>query len=174
MPHGLNDIWEYDLSSNTWSLLWAPEDFTRKSWGKWEDAIVKEGILQSKRGSTVQAAHTWDQLTYDAEIGALVWLTAWNIEGLLPKDVSEQWKKENRHPVPLWGYYPGTNTWKPLGVGQKPTQGNNASLLCYIPELNGTIYYGKGTGYKNPPLGPSHGQVEPLLCPVSRRTGSGG
>jgi len=69
VPHGLNDIWEYDLPSNTWYLLWAPEDFTRKPWGKWEDAVVKDGILQSKRGATVQASHTWDQVTYDPEIG---------------------------------------------------------------------------------------------------------
>lgn len=145
VPHGLNDIWEYDLAANTWNLLWAPEDFTRNAGrGKWEDAIIKDGILQSKRGATVQASHTWDQLTYDPEIKALVWLTAWNIaENLEKVGLLEQWKKENRHPVPLWGYYPETNTWKPLGVGQKPTDPNNASLLCYIPEMHGTIYYGK-------------------------------
>lgn len=143
VPHGLNDIWEYDLPSNTWVLLWAPEDFTRKSYGRWEDAIIKDGILQSKRGATVQAAHTWDQLTYDPEIRALIWLTAWNIAGYLPKELEAQLKKENKHPVPLWGYYPATNTWKPLGVGQKPKVAANASLLCYVPELKGVVYYGK-------------------------------
>lgn len=149
VPHGLNDIWEYDLPSNTWQLLWAPEDFTRKPWGKWEDAVLKDGVLQSKRGATVQAAHTWDQMTYDPEIKALVWLTAWNIAGNLQSiGLLERWQKENRHTVPLWGYFPETNSWKPLGVGQNPTQGNNASLLCYVPELNGSIYYGKGTGFK--------------------------
>lgn len=146
VPHGLNDIWEYDLPANTWNLLWAPEDFTRNAGrGKWEDAIIKDGILQSKRGATIQASHTWDQLTYDPEIKALVWLTAWNIdENMKNVGLLERWKsKENRHPVPLWGYYTETNSWKPLGVDQNPTLPNNASLLCYIPELHGTIYYGK-------------------------------
>lgn len=149
VPHGLNDIWEYDLPSNTWVLLWAPDDFTRKPFGRWEDATVKDGILQSKRGATVQASHTWDQMTYDPEIGSLVWLTAWNIAEFLDKQgLSEKLKEKNRHPVPLWGYSPAKNAWKSLGVDQKPTGANNASLLCYIPEFHGVIYYGKGTGHK--------------------------
>lgn len=143
VPHGLNDIWEYDLPSNTWVLLWSPEDFSRTSKGQWDQAIIKDGILQSKRGATVQAAHSWDQLTYDPEIGALIWLTTWNIAGYLPKELEQQLKKENKHPVPLWGYYPATNSWKPLGVGQKPKEAANASLLCYVPELKGVVYYGK-------------------------------
>jgi hypothetical protein len=148
VPHGLNDIWEYDLPSNTWYLLWAPDDFTRKPWGRWKDAVIKDGVLQSKRGATAQAAHTWDQVTYDPEMGALIWLTAWNIgSNLKSVGLLEKWKKENRHKVPLWAYYPAKNKWKPLGVGQSPKRANNASLLCYIPELKGTIYYGKW-GYK--------------------------
>lgn len=148
-PHGLNDIWEYDLPSNTWLLLWAPDDFTRKPHGRWEDAIIKDGVLQSKRGATARASHTWDQMTYDPEIGSLVWLTAWNIEGFLRKHgLAEQLQAENRHHIPLWGYSPSKNQWTPLGLDQKTTQGKNASLLCYIPGLNGVIYYGKGTAYK--------------------------
>ncbi len=143
VPHGLNDIWEYDLASNTWVLLWAPDDFSRTSKGQWDQAIIKDGILQSKRGATVQAAHSWDQLTYDPQMGALIWLTSWNLAGYLPKELEDQLKKENKHPVPLWAYFPAKNTWKPLGVGQKPKEAANASLLCYVPELEGVIYYGK-------------------------------
>lgn len=150
VPHGLNDIWEYDLASNTWLLLWAPDDFTRgKNAGNWQDAILKDGVLQSKRGATVQASHTWDQLTYDPEIQALLWMTTWNIkEDLVKVGLLDQVNKDNKHSIPLWSYYPGTNTWKPLGVGQKLMNPDNASLLCYIPELHATISYGKGSGYK--------------------------
>ncbi|PCJ52374.1 MAG: hypothetical protein COA79_23775 [Planctomycetota bacterium] len=144
VPHGLNDIWEYDLPSNTWYLLWAPEDFNRrKDVGQWKDAIMKDGVLQSKRGATAQAAHTWDQLTYDPKIKALIWLTSWNISANLKSvGLLEKFEKENRHPVPLWAYYPGKNKWKALGIGQNPKRASNGSLLCYIPELHGTIYYG--------------------------------
>ncbi|PCJ51611.1 MAG: hypothetical protein COA79_25795 [Planctomycetota bacterium] len=144
VPHGLNDIWEYDLPSNTWYLLWAPDDFTRKPYGRWQDAIIKDGILQSKRGATAQASHSWDQLTYDPEMGALIWLTSWGITSHL-KGVGllDEYNKKNNHKVPLWAYYPGKNKWKALGVGQNPKRASNASLLCYIPELKGTIYYGK-------------------------------
>ncbi|MEX0669167.1 MAG: hypothetical protein WD060_01755 [Pirellulales bacterium] len=143
VPHGLNDVWEYDLPGNTWILLWAPDDFTRKSWGRWEDAVMKDGVLQSKRGAPVQAAHSWDQLTYDPDLRCLLWLTSWNISGLLPPDVAAEWQRNNRHPVSLWAYSPSQNQWEPLGLDQSPKRAGNASLLCYIPDLEGTIYYGK-------------------------------
>ena len=49
VPHKFNDVWEYDLPSNTWVMLHAPD----------------EGI---------EPSHTWWGLTYDASRHVLVWM----------------------------------------------------------------------------------------------------
>jgi hypothetical protein len=30
VPHKINDVWEYDLASNTWVLLWEPDPDTNR------------------------------------------------------------------------------------------------------------------------------------------------
>lgn len=141
VPHKLNDVWEFDLSSNTWSLLYAP-DTNRNQHGNIDDWVFKDGILQAKSGAPAQVAHTWSQVTYDPEIKAVLWMNSWNIDGGLGKlGLLELWKSDkNRHRIPLWAYFPETNSWKPLGLDQYPFAAGNASLLEYVPDLKSTLW----------------------------------
>lgn len=90
VPHRLNDAWEYHLGSNTWHLLFAPDDINfsdmmysvkpgqwlyREEAIKWlgENVVVKDGYIQSKRGGMINGVHTWDGLTYDPVLKRMLW-----------------------------------------------------------------------------------------------------
>jgi len=74
-PHFLNDVWEYDLASNTWVCL-APPDTHFSGSAEWVKAnvVVKDGVATTKRGGPIRPCHTWDGLCYDPERRRLLWL----------------------------------------------------------------------------------------------------
>lgn len=147
VPHKIDDVWEFDLAADTWAMLYAP-DPNRNQNGTFDDWVFKDGILQSKSGAPAQVAHTWNQITYDPEARALMWMNFWNIDGELSKlGLQDVWHSDKcRHRIPLWAFFPETNTWKPLGLDQFPFSAGNASLLEYVPELKGTLWYRPGGG----------------------------
>jgi len=74
-PHFLNDVWEYDLASNTWVCLASPDTHFNGSeaWVK-ANVQVKDGVATTKRGGPIRPCHTWDGLCYDPERRRLLWL----------------------------------------------------------------------------------------------------
>ena len=67
MPY--NDVWEYDLASNTWVCLYGsdvPAQGQKAEWVK-ENLIIQNGALQTKRSGPPRLSHTFDGWSYDAD-----------------------------------------------------------------------------------------------------------
>ena len=79
VPHKFNDVWEYDLSANTWVMQHAPTP-------------------------DVSPSHTWWGLTYDTERGRLLWMASrakWPAAGkppLMAYDFSDGWQPVETRP----------------------------------------------------------------------------
>ncbi len=156
VPHKLNDVWEYDLASNTWVLLWSPDPDTNrvrhmKKPGEakaYLDKFVKldavSGEIMTRRGAPFDPVHTWWALTYDPEMKALLWIQGnHHLHGLFMKEHPElkaRYKLGGYHKMRLFAYYPHLNKWEfmkyPAGLHKSP-----AAILDYIPELGGSLYY---------------------------------
>jgi hypothetical protein len=72
VPHRFNDVWEYDLASNTWGLLYEPDaDFNAVRQMKPEQKsafnktvpMVKDGILMTSKGAPFDPIHSLWQIT---------------------------------------------------------------------------------------------------------------
>ena len=61
VPHRLNDVWEFDLPSLTWAMLYAPDlprgygDLGKDT----SDCEFRDGVLVTKRGGPAVIAQTW-------------------------------------------------------------------------------------------------------------------
>ncbi|HOX05630.1 MAG TPA: hypothetical protein PK280_04435 [Planctomycetota bacterium] len=67
--HPLNDVWEYDLASNTWVCLYgadAPAQGKPPEWMK-DNLVIRDGALQTKRGGPPRLSHTFDGWSYDSD-----------------------------------------------------------------------------------------------------------
>jgi len=142
-PHRLNDVWEYDLGSNTWVCLWSPDPdmnkYRRLKKGDEKKKIVeatgyvKDNVSFTNRGAPFDPIHTWWALTYDPNAKALFWVMGHqNKTGYL--------KKMDRSIMNLWAYYPEKNSWAFMRTSPSPRVAN-ASILDYIPEWKGLLWY---------------------------------
>jgi hypothetical protein len=162
VPHRLNDVWEYDLASNTWICLWEPDPdlnkYGRLYGMKDPEAVkvvegladVRDGALMTKRGAPFDPVHTWSALTYDPNTKALLWVMGnQNKIGYKYKD-GLPWGK-----ILLWAYYPYENRWEFIRPDEKSPPGQNASILEYIPDRKEVLWYthswkGDATSLWNP------------------------
>jgi len=69
----INDVWEYDLASNTWVCLRGadPPFRPREAWFR-ANATIQFGLPATQSGAMVRMSHTWDQATYDPERKLLI------------------------------------------------------------------------------------------------------
>jgi len=144
-PHRLNDVWEFDLASNTWVCLWSPDPDMNKFRGiKGEEkkkiveanGYVKDRVTFTNRGAPFDPVHTWWALTYDPNVKALFWVMGnQNKTGFL--------SKMDRSFMNLWAYYPYENRWEFMRTKPSPRVAN-ASILEYIPDLKGSLWYNYG------------------------------
>jgi hypothetical protein len=143
VPHRLNDVWEYDLASNTWVLLWNPDPnltgYSNLRGEKLQKALapfaqVKDGVLMTKRGAPFDPVHTWGALTYDPELKALLWIMG-NYNKVRYKYETKIPHKDMR----LWAYYPYKGSWEYIRA--KPCPQVNTLMLEYVPELKGSLWY---------------------------------
>jgi hypothetical protein len=77
--HLYNDVWEYDLASNTWVCLFAPDPTAhRKRDENWyqENVVLRNGVIRTPRGAPLRPAHTWWGLCYDIDRRRLVFWDA--------------------------------------------------------------------------------------------------
>lgn len=138
-PHRLNDVWEFDLPSNTWVGLWDPDPDLHKASPETIAAVfeIREGIPMTRRGAPFDPLHTWWALAYDPVRRELIWdignfnKVRWNYPGLKDRPSQSQY---------LWAYSPGNNKWSYLHT-QNPLRQTNADMLEYIPDLGGLVYY---------------------------------
>lgn len=149
-PHRLNDAWEYDLASNTWVLLFAPDPNRDVNCAAIKEYQVKgrDGkaktykVLATKRGGPFDPCHTWWGLTYDPDMKAMLWMdavtwmrkAAWKKLGVSAKALA---------PGPdLWAFYPYEKKWRRV-ITEKPYPGMmQGGAMEYIPEMKSSVWYG--------------------------------
>jgi len=77
--HLWNDVWEYDLPSNTWVCLFAADPAAhRKRDEAWyqDHAVYRDGVIRTPRNAPLRPAHTWWGLCYDSGRRRLVFWDA--------------------------------------------------------------------------------------------------
>lgn len=143
VPHRLNDVWEFDLPTLTWSMLYAPDlprgyaDFGKDS----SDVIFKDGLFVTKRGGPAVIAHTWWGLTYDPRHKALLFMNTW------VTDQKKMAKELGGDPAdvyagpPLWAFYPAEAKWKPFKATKPYPAAIFGGLLEYVPDLGGSVWH---------------------------------
>jgi hypothetical protein len=144
-PHRLNDAWEYDLPSNTWAMLFAPDPnkpggAAFDPWAK-KIAVVKDDVLMTQRDAPLDAWHTWWQLTYVPEMKAMIWANPPGCDDQANKVLGTDTSKLYKGP-PFWLFYPEEKKWKPLKTeAPYPPKIGGAQAMEYIPELKGAVFY---------------------------------
>lgn len=143
VPHRLNDVWEFDLPSLTWAMLYAPDlprgygDLGKDT----SDCEFKDGLLVTKRGGPAVIAHTWWGLTYDPKRKALLFMNTWVTDRKKAvKDLGGNPDELYTGP-PLWAYLPGEKKWKAFKADKPYPVAIFGGLLEYIPELGGSIWH---------------------------------
>ena len=143
VPHRLNDVWEFDLPSLTWSMLYAPDN--ARGYGDlgkdFSDVEFKNGILITKRGGPAVIAHTWWGLTYDPRHKALLFMNTWVTNRKkavqdLGGDPAELYEGP-----PLWAFYPANRRWQAFKAGKPYPVAIFGGMLDYVPELGGSIWH---------------------------------
>jgi hypothetical protein len=151
-PHRLNDAWEYDLPSNTWVLLFAPDP----SWDVNQAAIeeqevkladgkaAKYKVLCTKRGGPFDPCHTWWGLTYDPGMKAMLWMNSVSfMRGAALKKLGVDAKAKDLAPwPPLWAFYPYEKKWRRVITGTPRPGAMQGGSMEYVPELKGSVWYG--------------------------------
>jgi hypothetical protein len=140
-PHRLNDVWEYDLPSNTWVCLYGPDPSKGRK-ADWKDVDwdnVKEGVIRTKRGGPVIVGHSWWNMTYDPKLKAMITPCSWSMTHPELRTLL----KKGKHKPPMWAFYPEKKKWEPIldstFDGPVPSY-ENARALEYVPELGGTVW----------------------------------
>ncbi len=143
VPHRLNDVWEFDLPSLTWVMLYAPD--LPRGYGDLgkdvSDVEFKDGVLVTKRGGPAVIAHTWWGLTYDPRHKALLFMNTWVTKReraveRLGGDPSKLYKGP-----PLWAFYPAERKWKAFKSPKPYPRAIFGGMLEYIPDLGGSVWH---------------------------------
>jgi hypothetical protein len=143
VPHRLNDVWEFDLPSLSWILLYEP-DLPRgyMDLGKdFSDVEFKNGLLRTKRGGPAVIAHTWWGLTYDPRHQALLFMNTWVTERKKAVQALGGDPAELYNGPPLWAFYPAKREWKPFKAEKPYPVAIFGGMLEYVPELGGSIWH---------------------------------
>ncbi|MCW8131322.1 MAG: hypothetical protein KIS92_13315 [Planctomycetota bacterium] len=163
--HPYNDVWEYDLASNTWICLYGadpapPRTVTGKedeaeAWFK-AHAVFKDGVVRTPRGGPLRPCHTWWSLCYDPDQKRMLFLeshkglvfTDRNLMakalGLDPKDPLLRVYGSGAGDAWLFAFYPESGQWKEVYT-QVP-KAYESSCMEYLPEAR-TIWWNSGQTY---------------------------
>lgn len=151
--HPQNDVWEFDLASNTWVCLYGadpvPPRFTPEkeaeglAWYK-ANSKLEDGVIKSPRGAPLRPCHTWWSLFYDSDQKRMLFLESHKgffgvDKGLLaklysldPKDSLLQGYGSGPGESWLFSFYPETKEWKE--VLTKVPKGRESSCLEYLSD----------------------------------------
>jgi hypothetical protein len=143
VPHRLNDVWEFDLPSLSWVLLYAP-DLPRgyTDLGKdTSDVEFKDGILVTKRGGPAVVAHTWWGLTYDPRHQALLFMNTWVTDRKKAVTALGGDPALLYDGPPLWAFLSAEKKWKAFRAPKPYPVPIFGGLLEYVPELGGSIWH---------------------------------
>lgn len=143
VPHRLNDVWEFDLPSLTWAMLYAP-DHNRDYAGLGKDPSdveFKNGTFVTKRGGPGIIAHTWWGLTYDTDRKRLLMMNTWvtdqkkmaSLLGAKPEDLATC--------PPLWSFDPATKKWEYHRTEKPFPVAIFGGMLEYLPPMKQTMWH---------------------------------
>src|ERR1019366_5951150 len=143
VPHRLNDVWEFDLASLSWVMLYAP-DLPRDYIGMgkdFSDVVFKDGVLLTKRGGPVVIAHTWWGLAYDPVRRSMYFMNTWvtnqkKCVEQLGGDPSQLYAGP-----PLWSFTPSTCEWKVHKTAKPYPVAPFGGMLEFIPEFAGSVWH---------------------------------
>jgi hypothetical protein len=143
VPHRLNDVWEFDLPSLSWVMLYAPDlprDYTGMG-NDFSDVVFTDGILATKRGGPVVIAHTWWGLAYDPVQQSMYFMNTWvtnqkKCVEQLGGDPSQLYAGP-----PLWSFTPATRAWQMHRTSKPFPVAPFGGMLEYVPEHAGCIWH---------------------------------
>jgi RNA polymerase sigma factor (sigma-70 family) len=139
MPHRLNDVWEYDLPSNTWVCLYGPDDLTAAS--DWEEVRLEDGVLRTPRGGPAIIGNGEWQATYLPGAKAMLFRSTWGIHS---KEVRTRFVSKSKHKPSLWHFYPETRKWEPVRAGGAKPRGASAVYVDYLPGADRVTWINSG------------------------------
>jgi hypothetical protein len=139
-PHRLNDVWEYDLPSNTWVCLYGPDKTKGRHRSDYDDLdweLARTGVIRTKRGGPGNPPHSWWNMAYDPVARAMITPCSFSTCDREVRDLL----KNGRHKPPMWAFYPQKKMWEPIlgSTGELPRY-ENARAMEYVPELGGTVW----------------------------------
>ncbi len=143
VPHRLNDVWEFDLPSLTWAMLYAPDlprgygDLGKDT----SDVEFKDGILITKRGGPAVIAHTWWGLTYDPRKKTLLFMNTWVTDRKKAVTALGGDPADLYSGPPLWAFFPAEKKWKAFRSPKPYPVAIFGGMLEYIPELGGSVWH---------------------------------
>ena len=162
-----NDVWEYDLPSNTWVCLYGadpvpapgyakitPEE--RVEWYK-AHAVLKDGVVRTPRGAPLRACHTWWSLAYDSDRRQMLFLESHKglvfldkaqlakALGLDPKDPLLNTYGSGAGEAWLFTFDPNKRTWGE--VLTKVPKAYESACLEYLPDSK-TVWWHSGKTYR--------------------------
>lgn len=153
--HPLNDVWEYDLPSNTWICLSSADPLLPRKIKEPNtmDAalertkkiiVVKDGVVTTTSGGPVRMAHTWWGLTYNSKSKRMVLWDAhkgliFSNKGLIskafkidPKDNLLKGSGSGRGEAWLFEFDPESRKWTKVLKGAPKNM--ESSQLEYLPD----------------------------------------
>lgn len=156
--HPLNDVWEYDLASNTWICLFAPDPAPPRDDAEWyrKNVVLKDGVVRTPRGAPVRPAHTWWGLCYDTDKKQLVFWDAHKgilftnykqlAEAVGLKHDGPELRLSGSGPGQAWVFTfdPATRQWG--DVLTKVPKAYESSQLEYLPDRK-TLWLHSGKTY---------------------------
>lgn len=143
VPHRLNDVWEFDLASLTWVMLYAP-DLPRDYGGigkDYSDVEFRDGQLITRRGGPAIIAHTWWGLAYDPVRRELQFMNTWVTNKQKAVEQLGGDPAQLYAGPPLWSFSPATREWTPPSAAPAFPKAPFGGWLEYVPELGGTMWH---------------------------------
>ncbi len=159
-PHRLDDAWEYDLASNTWVLLFAPDANNATGVMEIKEETIpgtteKVKFVQTNRGGPTHYGHTWWAFCYDPGMKAALWMNVGIGDRFANYIEQTTHSKEGIYEgPPMWSFKPYEKQWK-LVLSPKPfPQVPYAAQMEYVSDLGGPVcvsggWSGKGTWLYN-------------------------
>ncbi len=135
-PHKINDVWEYDLDSNTWVLLSNPDYNARRGQGKPEQLTYRDGVLMTRNGNLVVGGHTFSGFTYDAKARLLLWYH----KTMTPKTADRPEPDKLYKGPMLWAFDPYARKWQHIRTNEPWPRYDPGSALNYLPHLGKSLW----------------------------------
>jgi RNA polymerase sigma factor (sigma-70 family) len=141
IPHRLNDVWEYDLPSNTWVCLYGPDDIGTKQ--GWRRVRLVNGVPRTPRGGPAVVGNGEWQVTYAPELKAMLFNSTWSIHS---KEIRQKYVSKSEHKPPLWLFRPETRKWEPVRCPQPAPGAGHAIYIDYLPAVARVAWVDSGHG----------------------------